>query len=451
MSTPQGPVGGVPTHPTSAPGGWVAPGSAAPDSGAGPQGFPPAWPSAHAAPPGTPYSAPPGTPYNAPPGATPYSTPPGANPYSAPGANPYGAPPGAPPYAGSPGSNPYQAAAVGAYPGQPTPVTGGAVVRGQYWNAFKPGVVSLRPMSLGDVFGGSFALLRFNPKATMGLTGIAVVLGVALAIPLTLLSARTLDEADGAEADALTLYFGAMMFGSLPGLLTNLLVAPLLIRVTYEAIIGNQASIADAWTTTRSRILPYIGATIVTAVMLGLVPVASTVLMIALAANSDTQSVGIVLSLFAVIMIASTAAVVWLAIKLFALPAAIVLEGSGVFASIRRSWELTKGSFWRILGYLILGGLAAALIRYAIQVPVSLLLLVLGTAWTDTAQGELFVATVSQVGGQLLGVVITVPFLTAFTTLLWADLRIRREGFDLALIEQSENVEQSSDRAAGTR
>ena len=37
--------------------------------------------------------------------------------------------------------------------------------------AHKPGAIPLRPLKLGNIYDGAFRIIRFNPKATVGLGG----------------------------------------------------------------------------------------------------------------------------------------------------------------------------------------------------------------------------------------------------------------------------------------
>ena len=49
------------------------------------------------------------------------------------------------------------------------------------------------------------------------------------------------------------------------------------------------------------------------------------------------------------LVIAALVAMVWVGTKLTVAPAALMLEGAGPWTSIRRSWQLTRGTWWRTL------------------------------------------------------------------------------------------------------
>ncbi len=102
----------------------------------------------------------------------------------------------------------------------------------------------------------------------------------------------------------------------------------------------------------------------------------------------------------------------------------IVLEGRGVGAALTRSWDLVRGSWWRVFGaYLLL-----LLISLVISLPTSLVsgaLAFAGLPW--------IVQTVSTQFVNLLLTLLYVPVRLAGMTLLYFDLRVRQEGFDLQM------------------
>jgi hypothetical protein len=102
----------------------------------------------------------------------------------------------------------------------------------------------------------------------------------------------------------------------------------------------------------------------------------------------------------------------------------IVLERGRLFASFARSWRLTRGSFWRVLGYAIVIYLAASIFE-GIVGGIPGVLFVLGGG--KAALSGLFAAVAT---------VLVTPFQFGALTLLYYDLRVRKEGFDLDLLAQ---------------
>jgi hypothetical protein len=112
-------------------------------------------------------------------------------------------------------------------------------------------------------------------------------------------------------------------------------------------------------------------------------------------------------------------------VRLALAPPVVVVEDVRGTKAIGRSWRLTKGSFWRLLGLLILSGLIAAVGALIITVPTELIALSLGVGgWP-----------VSALGSALATVLIT-PFSMLIIVLFYFDMRIRKEGFDIEVMAQ---------------
>jgi hypothetical protein len=102
-----------------------------------------------------------------------------------------------------------------------------------------------------------------------------------------------------------------------------------------------------------------------------------------------------------------------------------VVEGKKGTKALGRSWRLAKGHFWRLFGTLILAGLMAGIIASVLAIPGNLVADVIGPqGWPVRALGD------------SLAAVLTTPFTTLITVLLYFDLRIRKEAFDLEVMAQ---------------
>jgi membrane-anchored glycerophosphoryl diester phosphodiesterase (GDPDase) len=112
---------------------------------------------------------------------------------------------------------------------------------------------------------------------------------------------------------------------------------------------------------------------------------------------------------------------------------ALMAEGLGGVPALRRSWRLTKGHFWRALGYLVLlyllTSVVAGLPVYVVQ---QFLVILLPTSAFGLGLG------ISSAFSSLFSVVWT-PFFTCALVLLYYDLRVRAEAYDLHLrLQQAE-------------
>ena len=98
---------------------------------------------------------------------------------------------------------------------------------------------------------------------------------------------------------------------------------------------------------------------------------------------------------------------------------AVVIENKGVFAALGRSRELVRGSWWRVLGI----GLVFVLLVVAAVVTLVVASNFIGL---QLSPGPLAFAIVGGVIGALL-----TPVYYIGSTLLYIDLRVRNEGYDL--------------------
>jgi hypothetical protein len=110
----------------------------------------------------------------------------------------------------------------------------------------------------------------------------------------------------------------------------------------------------------------------------------------------------------------------------FAIPALLV-EETGVLRSLGRSRELVRGSFWRVLGILVVATIIALLFQSLVSAPL------IALVFTDTPA---LVQQVVNVAVQSVATVLVTPFTAAITMALYIDLRVRKEGFDLVLWAQ---------------
>lgn len=107
---------------------------------------------------------------------------------------------------------------------------------------------------------------------------------------------------------------------------------------------------------------------------------------------------------------------------------ALVVDGKSGFAAMSRSWNLSAQHGWRVTGILLLSSILVYIIVAVFTVGVSLL-----TRVVTTDQSALML-----INGTLNGIVgvLMAPILTIIVVLLYYDLRIRKEGFDLQMLAQ---------------
>ena len=115
--------------------------------------------------------------------------------------------------------------------------------------------------------------------------------------------------------------------------------------------------------------------------------------------------------------------------KLCLAPAALVLENIGVMEGISRSWTLTRGYFWRIVGIRLLSFIIVFFASQIVSQGVSIVMQGLLYAAPDMTLAILVASTLlsSLVQAAIL------PFDSAVVALMYTDLRMRSEGLDVEL------------------
>ena len=122
-------------------------------------------------------------------------------------------------------------------------------------------------------------------------------------------------------------------------------------------------------------------------------------------------------------------------------PAALIAEGLGPGSSLRRSWELSRRHTWRMIGYTMLLVLLIQLFNYVLAI---LLQMAMSAILPDLYLG-LQTGLVSAVHSIMS--IVSVPIYTGAVVLLYYDLRIRSENYDLVMrvADLEEQVAQGTD------
>lgn len=272
------------------------------------------------------------------------------------------------------------------------------------------GCVPLRPLGVADVLDGAFTALRRNARVMLAFSAGFAFAEVAATTLITVEARRAVDGVDlrspgsadlgpllGADALQLLGLFVTLLVG---GVLTGLLTV-----VVADDVLGRRPGAAEVWARVRPRIWTLLGLALVTSVL---------------------EFLG---------LLACLAPGLWLwGIWAVAVPACVV-EGSRLGPALRRSRELVSGRFWRVWGIRALGWLVATVAAELIRLPFTAAALFAGGSLSGLLTGRgvpVWVLVVSAVGS-LIGTTVTAPVRAGVDALLYVDLRMRREGLDIAL------------------
>jgi hypothetical protein len=341
-------------------------------------------------------------------------------------------------------------------PGYGQPGYGQPGPGGSNWTpAPAPGGIPLRPLALGDILNGAVASARRNPVATFGLTAILVTISGVISTGITLTvratagtvviqPGQTLTSAQ--VSNFLSTFIPVLAVTLVLSFLIENVLTGMLTAVIGRGVLGRKVSIGEAWQV--GRIGPVVAATLLVIVIAIGLPVPVVLIVIALA----LAHLGPLAALVGVVGgIATLIAEILLGIRLALTVPAVVLEKLGPWTAVKRSWRLTAGSFWRMLGILLLTAIIVGIAAFVVQIPFSLL----GTAAGGgggvfgTAASAGTAAVIITAIGSILGSTVTRPISAGVTVLLYVDLRMRREGLDLVLRNAVQTQQLTGDEFAG--
>lgn len=327
--------------------------------------------------------------------------------------------------------------------------TGWGAAPGGFFLAPKPGIIPLRPLSIGEIISGAFESLRANPRAMFLPSLIVLTATGALSAVLNYLGASfllsrvddLLNSSDVRISGILPVFMGSFasqMVGALLTALATTILTGLLIVAVSRSVLGRIATPGEVWERTRGRILPLIGQTLlitlITVIADAIIVVIGVVLIVIIAASvtgPDPGAGAIVITLLAALalIVIVFIAAAFLVVRLSLAPAALMLENTGVVEGIGRSWALTRGSFWRVLGILVLAGLITGLVTGTLSFGLGM---VLGVISVGLPAAQPLVSAVTVLLTSVLSALV-LPFTAAVTALTYIDLRMRTEGLDVEL------------------
>ena len=132
--------------------------------------------------------------------------------------------------------------------------------------------------------------------------------------------------------------------------------------------------------------------------------------------------VGVILGFIACILPGIWLFVAWSV----AIPAMLAEDVRGR-AALGRSFRLVRGRWWSALAVIVLATLLTSVVGAAVGFVLGFL-----TVFAESEAAEFVANAVASI----LSNVITTPFMAAVITVLYVDLRVRKEGFDLALLAE---------------
>lgn len=265
--------------------------------------------------------------------------------------------------------------------------------------------VLLRPLGIGEILDAAFRLFRREFKT---LAVCVLVVTVPISIVQTLITASTSENAfdlsqtgvfDFSEPTVIEdefTYIAGQLVSALLSMFAFAFATAACFRAVSTAYLGGHASARES--------LAFAGRRFISLALTSL--------------------------LFIVILIPAFLAVIfpgiWLAVAFSLYTPALLFEGKGGFTALKRSYRLVKGRWWATFGTLLLMYLLVTIIQGILSG------ILVGVIFADSSN-EVLVAIVLTLLS-IVGFAISLPFQAAVFTLLYFDLRVRTEGFDLQLL-----------------
>ncbi len=297
-----------------------------------------------------------------------------------------------------------------------------------------------RSLSVGEWLDATFTLYRRNFALIASISAVVQIpyalltwllysvtgLSAFVNSPLASLGSRTLTQAQTQQL--LNSYLGVLAVSGGLLLLSALVILPLGEAATTRAVSDRyldrkstlRSAYGAAWHRLRSLISLIL---ILVGAYVGCI--AALVLLVLLFAAVGAGALGAVLAIVAIIALIPAVLVVYVR-SVVAVPA-IVLERVSGWNGLKRSWSLMRGRFWPTLGRVLL----LALITGIISSVVALIFELPGQA-IDPNNTFIY----NQVAGAIAAVFVG-PISYIGITLLYYDVRIRKEGFDIEMLARS--------------
>jgi hypothetical protein len=260
--------------------------------------------------------------------------------------------------------------------------------------------VALRPMTVADILDGGFAVVKARPRRILGIAALFVVpthllvaylqrdlLGAFSLSGLVTDDPTLLNEDVNSDSQVL-----ALVLGLLVPAVALVCVAAAIAHLVGQWTMGRDASAGEMLGVVGRRLWPLLGSFV-------LVKLAEAV--------GSACYIGFVFVMALFVPVAPI----------------IGVEGTGPAKALGRSIRLVRARYFPVLGIALLMALVSVLLATALSALPEVL-----AAWIGSDRAWPLVAL-----GSIASEIVVMPWVAAATVLLYFDLRVRTEGFDLEL------------------
>jgi len=270
---------------------------------------------------------------------------------------------------------------------------------------------ALRPLRVGEVLDAGIKLYLRNVRTLMGLTAIVVVPFQALSavvllstvsngneVPRGFTSLGSADRVNHATS------LGSSAILDITSAIIGVLTTAACVKAVSDIYLEQPASIGSSLRFALRRLGSLVWLEIITGVLL------------------------------VIAFIALVIPGIWLYAAWSVAVPALLIEGTQGASALSRSFRLVRGRWWPVAAVLLVASVMISVLAGAIEA------VLVGISLTgDTSSGGLAVAVVSLAA--TISAILTRPFHAAVTTVLYYDLRVRHEGYDVALLAEQLGIE----------
>ena len=294
----------------------------------------------------------------------------------------------------------------------------------------------LRPLGIGEILDRAIRLYRHKFLDFIGIIAIVQVPLAVLQLLLAVISNASLFRAEGPLLpqqyeeifpNLIAGVGGGILVGILSLFILQGVATAAMTRAIADIYLGRDTSIIEAYRRVGSSWKSLVGALLLAALII-----------IGLAILLIIPCLGWVAAIGPLLFIS------WCVMPLIA--PVVVLEKQGATSAIRRAWELARRRFWWILGFMFI----LYLLNWAITAgPAYVITFALQTLLKEQASygTQMMIQTVIQSLATLFAGLLYLPLQLSAVTLLYFDLRVRTEGFDLAILSRNGAAEESDTTA----
>jgi len=268
---------------------------------------------------------------------------------------------------------------------------------------------ALRPLRVGEILDAGIKAYTRNFRTLTGLTAVVVVPFQALSAVVLLSTISTGSEVPrglagiGSTRTAHATSLGGSAILDLTGLIISVLTTAACLKAVSDVYLDQPTDIGSSLRFALRRLGSLLWLEIMTFVLLAFA--------------------------FVALVIPS----IWLYAAWSVAVPALLIEDCRGWSALSRSFRLVRGRWWPAAGVLLVAAVMTSIVSGALEG------LLVAISLSSDASVVLTVLVVSLAAG--LSAVLTRPFLAAVTTVLYYDLRVRHEGYDVALLAEQLGIE----------